>query len=66
MTKISILLKMNSSAKKSFKERMNNENSLLKYFSVSMGYTKYVAYFDLISPLQKYTVEHLNLLGVDF
>lgn len=51
MTKISILLKMNSSAKKSFKERMNNENSLLKYFSVSMGYTKYFAYFDLISPL---------------
>lgn len=51
MTEISILLKMNSSAKKSFKERMNNENSLLKYFSVSMGYTKYFAYFDLISPL---------------
>lgn len=51
MTKISILLKMNSSAKKSFKERMNNENSLLKYFSVSMGYTKYFVYFDLISPL---------------
>lgn len=50
MTEISILLKMNSSAKKSFKERMNNENSLLKYFSVSMGYTKYFAYFDLISP----------------